>query len=99
MELETRVFSDGRWSAPLPSSLDSDRTVVLAFGAPEYGKTAEPWRELRAAFPRAKLLGCSTAGEILGTRIHDASVVIAVARFEYVEPRLVSAPTGPSEAS
>ena len=34
------------------------------------------------AYPRSHLIGCSTAGEILGDRVTDGSVTIAVVRFE-----------------
>jgi hypothetical protein len=38
--------------------------------------------DLRATFPRSLVVGCSTAGEIHGTQIHDGSVSVAVASFD-----------------
>jgi hypothetical protein len=38
--------------------------------------------ELRSAYPAAHLLGCSTAGEICGTRVTDDSLVATAVRFE-----------------
>src|SRR6185295_531468 len=38
--------------------------------------------ELLAAYPRAKVIGCSTAGEISGSSILDDSLSVAVCRFE-----------------
>jgi hypothetical protein len=100
MQVETRRFTAATgWSAGLPVELDSNRSVVLAFGAPEFADAPDALRELRRAFPRAQILGCSTAGEILQDRIHDASIVAAVARFDAVEPRVVSTPIGAGPAS
>ena len=99
MKLETTLFRPSHgWSRPLPTGLDSERTFVLAFGAP--GLDAAPaLRELAAAFPRAQILGCSTAGEIHQDRVHDDVLVAAVARFDEVRPRVVSAAIGPGVTS
>jgi hypothetical protein len=100
VRLDTILYQVGRgWSTPLPTGLDSERTLVLAFGASSLADSPEPLRELRAAFPRSTMLGCSTAGEIHGTRLHDGGVVVAVAKFEEVTLRIASAATGPGAAS
>jgi len=36
--------------------------------------------DLVRAFPRSKVIGCSTAGEIFGAKVGDDSLVVAVAR-------------------
>ena len=69
------------WSRDLPVELDSDHTLVLAFGAASFADHPEALRELSEAFPRARKLGCSTGGEILGAGVHDESLSVAVARF------------------
>jgi hypothetical protein len=78
----TRYAADEGWAAPLPSDLDSDRTLVLAFAAPEFGADATPFTQLAAAFPNSLIAGCSTSGEIAGTTVRDATVSVAIARFE-----------------
>jgi hypothetical protein len=70
------------WTSPLACQLDGPQTLVLAFAAPELGADPRPWQELGAAFPQAVVAGCSTAGEIAGGEIHDASISVAVVRFE-----------------
>src|SRR5260370_34290694 len=72
---------EGGWSQPFPTELDSDATLVVAFGAPALADAPSPLRKLRAAFPRARLVGCSTAGEILDDTLTDDGVVVTVARF------------------
>ncbi|HZN92194.1 MAG TPA: FIST N-terminal domain-containing protein, partial [Myxococcales bacterium] len=82
MRLETITYdaAKGAWSVPgFPQALDSDRTLVVAFGAPELIDQPQPMRELKSAFPRAKLVGCSSAGEIAGTSVRDRSLSVAVA--------------------
>lgn len=74
------------WSEPLPE-WDSERTLVVAFGAPGFRDDPAPFRDLQAAYPSAHLLGCSTAGEIHGARLTDDSVVVAVARFRDADLR------------
>ena len=80
MELATFRFAHGAWSGPFPA-LDSENTLVLAFAAPAFHDRPELFADLRAAFPRSTVIGCSTSGEIEETRIRDESIVVAAARF------------------
>lgn len=88
MQLQTVTYCtvDG-WAAPLPAEMDSEQTLVLAFSAPEFGVDPTPFRELVAAFPRSMVVGCSTAGEIAGMQVRDASVSVAVVHFERTKLR------------
>jgi hypothetical protein len=82
MHLKTlRYLAPSGWLEPLPAAMDGPQTLVIAFGASRYAGHAEPFAELRAAFPQAVLVGCSTAGEIAGARVDDGSISVAVARF------------------
>jgi hypothetical protein len=100
MLLESVAFSPAEgWSAPLPVALDSDRTLVLVFGASRLAGDPRALRELAQAFPRARMIGCSTAGEIQQNRVSDDGAIVAVARFDAVTLRAVTAPTGPGPAS
>ena len=83
VELETRIWeSDSGWSAPIPAHLDGESTLVLAFGDPAIGANPRPIKDLRAALPSARMLGCSTAGQILGDHLTDGTLVVSIARFE-----------------
>jgi hypothetical protein len=75
------------WSAPLPGELDSLGTLVIAFGATAYADEPAAFAELAAALPQALLVGCSTSGEIAGAQVSDASLSVAVARFEHTPLR------------
>jgi hypothetical protein len=72
--------ADG-WSRTLPVDMDGPQTLVLVFGAPELAADSRCWAELSAAFAQATCLGCSTAGEIVGSEVRDASLGIAITRF------------------
>lgn len=87
MQLQTAHLAslDGAhatWSAALDASLDSDATLVLAFGSPSVTRHPELLKDIGARYPRSVVLGCSTAGEIAGSHVHDASLSVAVARFD-----------------
>lgn len=64
---------------------------VLVFGATSH--LAEPalFSTLKAAFPDAALLGCSTAGEIGATGVDDGTCVVTAVHFDRI--RVVTAST------
>jgi hypothetical protein len=78
------------WSVPALPDLDSDKTLVLVFGGAKEISGTAPLESLASAYPRAHLLGCSTAGEILGQAIFDDSLVVAVCRFDSTPLRSTS---------
>jgi hypothetical protein len=75
------------WDAPLPAAMDGSQTLVLAFAASEFAASPAPFAQLAAAFPQSVLVGCSTSGEIAGTQVHDASISVAVVRFDHTQLR------------
>jgi len=92
MELfATRWHARRGWDAALPD-LDGPATLVLAFGrstAEEPTPPPEVLAEIMATYPRSVVTGCSTAGQILGEEVSDASLTVLVARF--AGTRLVTA--------
>lgn len=83
MQIQTFTHQFGAgWSTELPSELDSDQTLLVAFGASEYGDAPAALADLADAFPRSARVGCSSAGEILGQVVSDHSLVVAAVRFE-----------------
>jgi hypothetical protein len=57
--------------------------LVLLFGSPAALKERTPLDQLQEAYPRAFLLGCSTAGEIMGTSVFDEGLVATAVSFEH----------------
>ncbi|MGH7329355.1 MAG: FIST N-terminal domain-containing protein, partial [Polyangiaceae bacterium] len=100
MRLETRFFQrNGGWSSELPTGLDSDDTFVVCFGGAAFCETPSALLGIRAAFPRSRVLGCSTAGEIYKDAVHDDTLVVAIARMEHTGVRTASTHIGPGAQS
>lgn len=59
-----------------------DARLVFAFGSARHIRDAGMWGELRARWPEARIVACSTAGEIAQTRVHDESLVATALSFE-----------------
>jgi hypothetical protein len=93
MELVTFAHQRGDWSKRMPA-LDSDHTLVLAFGGSQFGSEPQPLLELVGTYPTSHILGCSTSGEILGTKLTDDSVAVAVLRFERTQLRRAESTVG-----
>ncbi len=99
MKLSTVSYEKTKdWSTPFPE-WDSEHTLVLVFGAPEFGQAAEPIQALSRAYPHSRLIGCSTSGEILGGQIHDHSLAVGVLRFDRTILKTASAPIASPEYS
>ncbi|HEX9301228.1 MAG TPA: FIST N-terminal domain-containing protein [Casimicrobiaceae bacterium] len=93
MKIQTFTHGpDVGWSVALPAELDSEGTLVVVFGAPEYADAPAPLEELVAAFPKSAIVGCSSAGEIHGYTIADRTLVVAVAQFERTELAIATTP-------
>jgi hypothetical protein len=100
MRLQVTANLNGKNWVPEPDlDLDSENTLVLIFGASEYMDAPEPITELVAWFPKAHLLGCSTAGEIYGAGVQDHSISVAVAQFQRSKLRTQFAPIRSSKDS
>ena len=100
MQIEVFDYSpsDG-WGIERFPAMDSERTLVLAFGDSAFQDDPAPFAALRCAYPNARFMGCSTAGEILGTHVRDGALVVAVARFEDIRIETAVAPAGLSNRS
>ncbi len=56
--------------------------LVLVFSTAERLDDPDLWAELHRAFPRARIAGCSTAGEIEGVHVREDSVVVTAIELE-----------------
>ncbi len=86
---------------PLPPEFEawnSQTTLALIF-ALSRPAPASCIARICAALKDATVLGCSTAGEIMGTEILDDTVVVALMKFREVTLRLASAPIETAAAS
>ncbi|WP_413166364.1 FIST signal transduction protein [Capilliphycus salinus ALCB114379] len=83
MKLETFFWHpQNGWSVKTLPALDSERTLVLVFGAAELIDHLDPIQYLQQTYPQSHLIGCSTAGEIFDNRLFDRTLSVAVVQFE-----------------
>ncbi len=78
---------------------DAATTLVLLFGDPDPDRAAPLVEAVRARYPDAHLLGCSTAGEIAGAEIRDGTLTGAVVSFERTRLASVMAPVADASDS
>jgi len=70
------------WRPSVPGALGKSAQLVLVFGSTNLLKQAPLPKELTSAYPDARFVGCSTAGEICGTTVHDDSLTTVAVHFE-----------------
>ncbi len=81
MKIEHTQWQGSRWEPTVPGKLPAAQLVLL-FGCPSLLKQRDLLQGIQQAYPSAHLLGCSTAGEISGTRVLDESLVATAVQFE-----------------
>lgn len=74
-------------------------SFVLVFGGTNLEEDEPFWRALGATFPGALLAGCSTAGEILGTRVTDGGAVLCAVTLDHAKARLETCRVAETSAS
>lgn len=83
MRVEKSLWTKARGWEPAMGALGSSAQVVLVFGATSLVKAGVELPALQAAYPQATLVGCTTAGEIYGTKVLEDSLVAAAVQFEH----------------
>ena len=82
MRVEQQHWSSkGSWEGSVEKRC-RDAQLVMVFGATSRIRDAALWSELRAKWPSARIVACSTAGEIAETSVRDDSVVATAIQFE-----------------
>jgi len=89
MNVYQNIYIDGQWRTPLESMPEA--SLVLLFGDRNIVAEHKVRAALSASFPEAVLLGCTTAGEIIGTEIHDESLCLTAVQFDSASVEVVSA--------
>jgi hypothetical protein len=89
MRVQQRVNSSGTWTVHGQESLDAQ--WVLVFAAGSLLQKQDLWDELKTFYPRARIVACSTAGEIAGSHVFDDTVVATALEFEHSRVAISSA--------
>ncbi|HUY04566.1 MAG TPA: FIST N-terminal domain-containing protein [Rhodocyclaceae bacterium] len=92
MDIEQRHWLPAaRWPpAAAPAPLAQPAQLLFAFGGTGLLDPAR-FQRLRELYPEALIVGCSTAGEIHGTAVHDDTLAMTAIRFSKTRLRLATA--------
>lgn len=83
--------TDG-WESVVDAGGLPNAQLVLWFGGGSALKDLQSMDMLRERYPHARLVGCSTAGEIAGTRVLDDSITATALQFEHTTVRTAIEP-------
>jgi hypothetical protein len=70
------------WESKPSGSLKESAQLALVFGGTHVLKEKKRFDEIKSFYPAAHILGCSTAGEIMDTRVFDDTLVVTAVFFE-----------------
>ncbi|MBT8132663.1 MAG: FIST C-terminal domain-containing protein [Gammaproteobacteria bacterium] len=91
MKVEQSLFdTDGGWRTMPDSDPVTEPQLVLHFGAKSLLATPYYFDILRNSYPNAHIVGCSTAGEIIDTDVHDNTAVACAVEFDSTRVRVAS---------
>jgi hypothetical protein len=80
------------WTPFPPAGCKLRPDLVLVFGGPAALHAPGGMDAVRQAFPAAAVAGCSTAGEIHGVRVSDATLIVSVIEFSGTMVRTARVP-------
>ncbi|HTY13561.1 MAG TPA: FIST N-terminal domain-containing protein [Candidatus Omnitrophota bacterium] len=84
MKTEQNSWIAGKgWSNGPLGKMGKEAQLVLVFGGSALMKEQLEFDAIKQAYPNAHLLGCSTAGEILGTQVRDDSLALTAVKFNF----------------
>ena len=97
MRVEQVTWSeqDG-WQAP---AAIGDAQLVLVFGDRSAFERPDFADAVAGQWPGATRVGCSTAGQILGTAVFDEGAVATAVRFDHTEVRMATAAVSASQSA
>jgi hypothetical protein len=84
MHIEQKVFSSSKgWVQVSSEALKPEQSaqLVLAFGSTALVKEPSSFDSIRQMYPDSRIVMCSTAGEIYGSRVSDNTLVTTAIHF------------------
>jgi hypothetical protein len=80
--IDQRVRTRDGWTAARGARLDQAQ-LALVFGSIAQVQDPATWTELAGLYPGARLVGCSTAGELADVDLYDHALVATAMRLEH----------------
>jgi hypothetical protein len=90
MQLQQRTYANGEWSPVHGGSAPLAPQLVLAFAEGALLDDPAVWATLHSTWPTARIVACSTAGEIAGTTVRDGSLVATAIAFAHSHVEVAS---------
>jgi hypothetical protein len=98
MRIHQRDRREGTWQ--LRGTDDGDRTqLVLVFSSACILAEGATWNQLRSFYPTARVVACSTAGEISDTTVQDDSLACTGISFEHSQVAISAVLLGEAQDS
>ena len=83
MKIEQKCWAaDTQWVGTPKEKMAEAPQCVFMFGGRKLLEEGERFAEVRAMYPSARIISCSTAGEICGTHVRDSSIALVAVFFE-----------------
>ncbi|OGE74308.1 MAG: hypothetical protein A3C49_02460 [Candidatus Doudnabacteria bacterium RIFCSPHIGHO2_02_FULL_42_25] len=99
MKIEQKRWTkDGGWEN-LSTQAGINPQLVLAFGERTLIEDPNNFQQIKSFYPSANIIVCSTAGEILGDKVTDNSIVVSAIEFEKTQLQFQQAVIGQADDS
>lgn len=93
MKIEQCSYSlEKSWYFPKPLELTEDAQLVLCFASTTILKNPDIYDQIKSLYPKAHIIGCSTAGEICGTDVSDETLIVTAIHFEKTTLKVAKVP-------
>tara|TARA_R110002050_G_C8936359_1_gene512322 strand:+ start:197 stop:1324 length:1128 start_codon:yes stop_codon:yes gene_type:complete len=89
MKVKQMSLSGTNWEKSL-AAINIDANLFLLFVSPEFNFKEEVLNSLNVKYPKATIIGCSTAGEISDVTVNDASISLTAVQLDKVKIKKVS---------
>lgn len=89
MKVEQRLWSrEGQWQPSFDEPALSGAQVVFLFGSVGQAEESECFARVRHSYPKAHVIGCTTAGQIHDTRVLDDTMTLTAVELEHTRVAL-----------
>lgn len=85
MKIAQYHFAETKQWAQTGGTETTSPSLLIVFGQRQAIETSDAVGQLRQKFPQAQLIGCSTSGEILETKVYDGTVTATAIQFEHTQ--------------
>ncbi len=89
--LQAHIQKPENYESDLKPLIEIDPKLVLVFGSVEYFESTGLAALVSKKFPKATVIGCSTAGEISNDGVYDKTLVVTGSHFSKSEFKSISA--------